>query len=162
MGGGLIPPPTSPPPVSLLSPVSVKCLNQSDQSDICQLDSNTSVEYSCTDNIVSEDQRNLSMSLSDICQLDGNESFSESLPGDQFTIPVLVSENRSEQNVQEPRVPVRRTIRRNNLILQSMVLPTVMNINPRSIYNKYDEFPLLLDQYSADLICMSESWSKDE
>ena len=42
-----------------------------------------------------------------------------------------------------------------------MILPSVMNINPRSIYNKYEEFPLLLEQYSADVICMSESWSRD-
>ena len=36
-----------------------------------------------------------------------------------------------------------------------------MNINPRSIYNKSDEFSLLLEQYSADIICMSESWERD-
>ena len=42
-----------------------------------------------------------------------------------------------------------------------MILPTVMNINPRSIYNKCEEFPRLLDQYSADVICMSESWERE-
>ena len=36
-----------------------------------------------------------------------------------------------------------------------------MNINPRSIYNKCDELPLLLDQYEADIICMSETWERD-
>ena len=99
--------------------------------------------------------------MSDIGQLDGNNSISDD-KSSQFTIPVLISENRSNPICQEPRLPVRKTIRRNNLVLQSMVLPTVMNINPRSIYNKSDEFSLLLDQYSADVICMSESWSKDD
>ena len=36
-----------------------------------------------------------------------------------------------------------------------------MNINPRSIYNKTDDFKLLLDQYDADVICMSESWERE-
>ena len=36
-----------------------------------------------------------------------------------------------------------------------------MNINPRSIYNKSEEFSLLLDQYSADIVCMSESWERE-
>ena len=36
-----------------------------------------------------------------------------------------------------------------------------MNINPRSIYNKSDELPLLLDQYEADIICMSETWERE-
>ena len=42
-----------------------------------------------------------------------------------------------------------------------MELPVIMNINPRSIYNKTDEFSLLIDQYQADVICMSESWERD-
>ena len=35
-----------------------------------------------------------------------------------------------------------------------------MNINPRSIYNKTDDFALLVDQYEADVICMSETWER--
>ena len=42
-----------------------------------------------------------------------------------------------------------------------MELPVIMNINPRSIYNKTEEFSQLIDQYSVDLICMSESWERD-
>ena len=63
--------------------------------------------------------------------------------------------------LQPMRLPIRKTIRRNNIILQSMDLPVIMNINPRSIYNKTDEFSLLLDQYQADVITMSESWERD-
>ena len=35
-----------------------------------------------------------------------------------------------------------------------------MNINPRSIYNKSDEFSVLIDQYEADVICLSETWER--
>ena len=101
------------------------------------------------------------MSLSDICQLDGNSSVSEKQSGEQFQIPVFVSNIRSDPVKQEVRRPVRRVIRRNNIILQSVCLPTVMNINPRSIYNKSDELPLLLEQYNGDIICMSETWERE-
>ena len=56
---------------------------------------------------------------------------------------------------------MRTTIRRNNLFLQAVELPTVMNLNPRSIYNKCEEFPILLEQYDVDLVCMSETWERD-
>ena len=46
------------------------------------------------------------------------------------------------------------------MILQSLDLPVVININPRSIYNKTDEFKILLEQYQADVICISESWER--
>ena len=45
--------------------------------------------------------------------------------------------------------------------MQAINLPVVMNINPRSIYGKSEEFSLLLEQYSADLICMSESFERE-
>ena len=59
------------------------------------------------------------------------------------------------------RKPVRQIIRRNNLILQSVNLPVIMNLNPRSVYNKGDELSLLIEQYSADVICISESWERE-
>ena len=42
-----------------------------------------------------------------------------------------------------------------------MELPTVININPRSIYNKQDDFKILLEQYSGDAIFISESWERE-
>ena len=36
-----------------------------------------------------------------------------------------------------------------------------MNLNPRSVYNKGDELSLLIEQYSADVICISESWERE-
>ena len=60
----------------------------------------------------------------------------------------------------EPRVPVRKTIKRNNKVLQAINLPSVMNINPRSIYNKVNQFVTMIDQYQSDLIFISESWDR--
>ena len=93
--------------------------------------------------------------------MDGNSSVKKYEADDQFQIPVLISKSRNTPCKLEVRLPVRRTIKRNNLVLQSASLPIVMNINPRSIYNKCDELPLLLDQYSADTICMSETWEQE-
>ena len=77
-------------------------------------------------------------------------------------IPVYISEFRNEHPIIHPkRAPIRKTIKRNNLILQSINLPVIMNLNPRSIYNKTDEFYQLLDRYEADLICISESWERE-
>ena len=45
--------------------------------------------------------------------------------------------------------------------MQGLELPTVINLNPRSIYNKADEFKILLEQYQGDLICISESWERE-
>ena len=36
-----------------------------------------------------------------------------------------------------------------------------MNLNPRSIYNKCEEFPILLEQYEVDVVCMSETWERE-
>ena len=36
-----------------------------------------------------------------------------------------------------------------------------MNLNPRSIYNKTEEFSLLLEQYNVDVCTISESWERD-
>ena len=62
----------------------------------------------------------------------------------------------------EPRVPVRKAIKRNNKILQATHLPSVMNINPRSIYNKTNEFVTMVEQYESQLIFISESWDRIE
>ena len=95
--------------------------------------------------------------------MDGNASFSSTvLSGpDPMYIPVHISSFRSvSQPVRRPPA-VRKTVRRNNIFLQAVGLPTVMNLNPRSIYNKSEEFQILLDQYDVDCVCMSESWERD-
>ena len=78
------------------------------------------------------------------------------------SIPVQITIDRTAQPLPAAREkPVRVTIKRNNLIIKSINLPVIMNINPRSIYNKSEEFSLLLEQYGADVICMSESFERE-
>ena len=35
-----------------------------------------------------------------------------------------------------------------------------MNLNPRSLYNKADEFRTLVDQSEAGIVCVSETWDR--
>ena len=64
-------------------------------------------------------------------------------------------------NINQRRPPFLKTIKRNSDILQSIQLPVVINLNPRSIYNKTDEFSQMLEQYSPELITISESWERE-
>ena len=103
-------------------------------------------------------------SLFNLPQLDGNItrlSISESCISEitGLPIPVVISQ-RNVHISSERRIPVRKVIKRNNIFLQALALPSVMNINPRSVYNKVDEFLTLVDQYETDLIFMSETWDR--
>ena len=41
-------------------------------------------------------------------------------------------------------------------------LPTIVNINPRSLYNKVDEFCTLVKMESVDVVLVSETWEREE
>ena len=76
-------------------------------------------------------------------------------------IPVQISQRVSQSTCHtEMRIPVRKVIKRSNLLLRAIDLPSVMNINPRSVYNKANEFLTLVEQYETDLIFMSETWDR--
>ena len=49
------------------------------------------------------------------------------------------------------------TVQRSNKIVQALNLPKVLNLNPRSIYNKVEEFCTFVVEEEIDLVCMSES-----
>ena len=53
-------------------------------------------------------------------------------------------------------------VKRSNKIGQALNLPKVLNLNPRSIYNKAGEFVTFVEEENVDLICMSESWEREE
>ena len=101
---------------------------------------------------------NISISLSDMCQVDGNISMNEFQ--EQNHIPVLVTKREPSVNQRELRKPVLRRVKRSNKLMEATKLPSVMNLNPRSIYNKIDEFLLLVEQYGSDLIFLSETWDR--
>ena len=46
-------------------------------------------------------------------------------------------------------------------MLQALDLPIVVNLNPRSVYNKIDEFHALVEEEDVDITFMSESWEKE-
>ena len=52
-------------------------------------------------------------------------------------------------------------IRRSNKLLTAVQLPVVVNLNPRSIYNKAAEFKTMMEQLEVGVCTMSESWDRD-
>ena len=81
-------------------------------------------------------------------------------------LPVISSNRHFENRPRNwPRNNVRqkniKTIKRSNKQLEALLLPTVININPRSVYNKLEEFHTLVQDLDADLVCMSESWERE-
>ena len=53
-------------------------------------------------------------------------------------------------------------IKPSNKVCQALSLPKVLNLNPRSIYNKIDEFKTFVTEEQVDLTCMSESWERED
>lgn len=53
------------------------------------------------------------------------------------------------------------TVKKSDKIFQALNLPKVLNLNPRSIYNKLAEFVTFVQEEEVDLICMSESWERE-
>ena len=52
-------------------------------------------------------------------------------------------------------------IKRSNKNIQALSLPAICNINPRSVYNKADEFHAFVEQETVDVVFMSESWERE-
>ena len=50
---------------------------------------------------------------------------------------------------------------RPNKFLQALQLPVIANINPRSVYNKTEEFHTFVKEEEVDLLFMSESWERE-
>ena len=50
---------------------------------------------------------------------------------------------------------------KSNKFFQALSLPTISNINPRSIYNKLEEFHTFVNEEECDLIFLSESWERE-
>ena len=73
-------------------------------------------------------------------------------------IPVQISQNREDKyNEQNSSHRYNKIIKRSNKVLHSLSLPSVMNCNPQSLYNKKEEFMTFIKQKSIDLSFISES-----
>lgn len=55
-----------------------------------------------------------------------------------------------------------KVIKRSNKLIQALDLPTICNLNPRSVYNKIDEFHNFVKEEVVDLLFMSESWERED
>ena len=53
-----------------------------------------------------------------------------------------------------------KVIKRSNKLCNALFLPVIANLNPRSIYNKVDEFHTFVGEYEIDIVFMSESWER--
>ena len=55
-----------------------------------------------------------------------------------------------------------KTIKRSEKLVQAASLPRILNMNPRSIYSKIKEFKTFVIEREIDLVCMSETWEREE
>ena len=61
------------------------------------------------------------------------------------------------------KVPVKNTEKKIPCkIKEALALPTCMNINPRSIYNKIQEFITLVQEENIQCVFLSESFERPE
>ena len=53
-----------------------------------------------------------------------------------------------------------KTIKRSNKVLEALALPTLSNLNPRSLYNKINEFQEFVLSEDVDIVFLSETWER--
>ena len=70
----------------------------------------------------------------------------------------IIPKNNNDEKKQRKNLKV---IKRSNNVFQALDLPTLCNMNPRSVYNKRDEFHEFVKEEEIDLLFMSESWERD-
>ena len=71
-------------------------------------------------------------------------------------IEKIKEEKNSTRNIKNLKI-----VKRNTKEMQALSLPTICNLNPRSVYNKADEFHAFVEQEEVDLLLMSESWERE-
>ena len=100
--------------------------------------------------------------ISEIPQVDGNVSFLNSTVCSVIDekIPVIITNRISKQKPQK-RISSNKVIKRSNKLLAAVHLPVVVNLNPRSIYNKVEEFKIMMSQLDCSLCFLSESWDRN-
>ena len=51
-------------------------------------------------------------------------------------------------------------MKRPKRICEALCLPKVLNLNPRSLYNKIEQFVTFVKEEEVTLTCISESWER--
>ena len=94
---------------------------------------------------------------------DVNDVGNETNDGKGKAIPTVNNLNRVSKPTGEGQNKRNLTIiKRSNKLIQALNLPNVMNVNPRSIYNKIQEFHTFVKEESIDCVFMSESWERPD
>ena len=70
------------------------------------------------------------------------------------------SPQHDEQN--DVQVHVKKSQNVQKKLKEALVLPTCMNLNPRSIYNKLREFVTFIKEENVHAVFLSESWERPE
>ena len=77
-------------------------------------------------------------------------------------IPVIISENRLPKSSEDRGVSANIVINHSSKkVMTATQMPVVVNLNPRSVYNKKEEFKTMMDQLDVDICFMSESWDRE-
>ena len=126
------------------SPDKNDVLNSTIESQIMQVDGNISLNSSVISSSSSEDE--IPVSSQNVNQ-----------------IPVITTNRNPVQHSAPERNQYRNVkgVRTCNKLLDAVQLPVIVNLNPRSIYNKSDEFKTMMEQMDVSLCFMSESWDRD-
>ena len=79
------------------------------------------------------------------------------------SIPVIISARLEKPaNNRKANKMNNITIKRNNKLLTAVQLPVVVNVNPRSLYGKSEDFCTMMEQLEVGICCISESWDRQE
>ena len=76
--------------------------------------------------------------------------------------PVIINKRKTTFKSKTQSKTNLKAITRSNKLMQALNLPTVMNVNPQSIYNKTQEFHNFVKEEQIDCVFMSESWERPE
>ena len=107
----------------------------------------------------------------EIPQLDGNisvcsidSSDDENSENENYVIPVIITSVRLPKANLDSRGPPGNIVikHKSRKVLAATRLPVVVNLNPRSVYNKKEEFKTMMEQLDVDVCTMSESWDREE
>ena len=96
---------------------------------------------------------------------EGAEPDDDKHEASQPTISIVMNDRKSnnfQTTGNTDRIKNFKNIKKSNKLLQALNLPTVMNVNPRSIYNKSEEFHTFVEEHSIDCVFMSESWERPD
>ena len=66
------------------------------------------------------------------------------------------------KNVPNNKLRNLTAVKRSNKPMEALDLPIIANINPRSVYNKVNEFNTFVEEEEVDVTFMSESWEREE